>query len=203
MSASLWACGPQPIRLLCPGIVQARTLEGVAAPSSRGASWPRDQTQVSCISCIGRRVLQHQLCLGSHSHSTFAFYCQKPSFTNMVSWKWTQCDRVLKLNSFWLVVTKGPTKVKCHCFLQNLNMFHSTTMTSLGTRRAAVKHVTRVSTRAEMTSGLHLAHTGVPESRGSWRSLYCSTEGEPVAQSCDLMMYLLPSHFPFILLSTR
>ena len=31
------------------GILQARILEGVAMPSSRGSSWPRDQTQVSSI----------------------------------------------------------------------------------------------------------------------------------------------------------
>ena len=31
------------------GILQARTLEWVASPFSRGSSWPRDQTGVSCI----------------------------------------------------------------------------------------------------------------------------------------------------------
>ena len=31
------------------GILQARILEWVALPSSRGSSRPRDQTQVSCI----------------------------------------------------------------------------------------------------------------------------------------------------------
>ena len=31
------------------GILQARILEWVAMPSSRGSSWPRDQTRVSCI----------------------------------------------------------------------------------------------------------------------------------------------------------
>ena len=31
------------------GILQARTLEWVAMPSSKASSWPRDQTQVSCI----------------------------------------------------------------------------------------------------------------------------------------------------------
>ena len=31
------------------GILQARTLERVAISFSRGSSWPRDQTQVSCI----------------------------------------------------------------------------------------------------------------------------------------------------------
>ena len=31
------------------GILQARIVEWVAVPSSRGSSWPRDWTQVSCI----------------------------------------------------------------------------------------------------------------------------------------------------------
>ena len=31
------------------GILQARIPELVAIPFSRGSSWPRDQTQVSCI----------------------------------------------------------------------------------------------------------------------------------------------------------
>ena len=34
---------------LSMGIVQARILEWVVMPSSRGSSWPRDRTQVSCI----------------------------------------------------------------------------------------------------------------------------------------------------------
>ena len=38
------------------GILWARTLEWVAVPSSRGSSRPRDQTHVSYVSCIGRRV---------------------------------------------------------------------------------------------------------------------------------------------------
>ena len=37
------------------GIFQARILEWVAISFSRGPSWPRDRTRVSCISCIGRR----------------------------------------------------------------------------------------------------------------------------------------------------
>ena len=41
------------------GILQARILEWVAMPSSRGSSWPRDQTQVSCTACIGRWILYH------------------------------------------------------------------------------------------------------------------------------------------------
>ena len=34
------------------GILQARILEWFAKPSSRGSSWPRDQTHVCYVSCI-------------------------------------------------------------------------------------------------------------------------------------------------------
>ena len=39
------------------GTLQARILEWVAMPSSRGCSQPKDQTHISCVSCVGRRVL--------------------------------------------------------------------------------------------------------------------------------------------------
>ena len=38
------------------GILQARTLAWVAMPSSRGSSWPRHWTCVSCGSCIASRI---------------------------------------------------------------------------------------------------------------------------------------------------
>ena len=41
------------------GILQARILEWVAMPSSRGYSQHRDQTHVSYVSCICRQVLYH------------------------------------------------------------------------------------------------------------------------------------------------
>ena len=41
------------------GILQARILEWVAMPSSRGSSRPREGTHVSYVSCIGRQVLYH------------------------------------------------------------------------------------------------------------------------------------------------
>ena len=41
------------------GILQARILEWVAMPSSRGSSRPRDQTHISYISCFDRWVLYH------------------------------------------------------------------------------------------------------------------------------------------------
>ena len=49
---------------------RARILEWVAISSSMESSWPTDLTFISCISCIGRRVLyRHQPChLGSPAH---------------------------------------------------------------------------------------------------------------------------------------
>ena len=46
-------------------ILQARILEWIAMPSSRGSFWPRDRTCTSHISCIGKWLLYHQLHLGS------------------------------------------------------------------------------------------------------------------------------------------
>ena len=48
VSASLGSHELQPTRLLCPWDFPG--LEQVAFPFSRGSSWPRDQTQVSCVS---------------------------------------------------------------------------------------------------------------------------------------------------------
>ena len=84
------------------GILQARLLEWVAVPSSRGSSQPRDQTSISSVSCIGRVFftteppgkpgmnLQFssvtQLCLTlwdpmNHSTSGLPVHHQLPEFT--------------------------------------------------------------------------------------------------------------------------
>ena len=67
MSLTLWGpmnCSPpgSPVH----GILQARILEWVAMPSSRGSAWPRDQTSISVsdISCTGRWVLWQPLAPG-------------------------------------------------------------------------------------------------------------------------------------------
>ena len=49
------------------GILQARILEWVAMPSSRGSSWPRGGPLVSCI---GRRILYHWATLLSIHYAT-------------------------------------------------------------------------------------------------------------------------------------
>ena len=48
---------------------QARILEWVTIPFSRGSSWPRDRTRVSRESCIGKRNLYHYHHLGMLSIS--------------------------------------------------------------------------------------------------------------------------------------
>ena len=56
----LTLCGPMDCSLpgsSALGILQARILEWVALPSSRGPSRPRDGTHISRVSCIGRWVL--------------------------------------------------------------------------------------------------------------------------------------------------
>ena len=54
---TLWSSPPGfPVH----GILQARRLEWVAVPSSRGSSQPEDWTLVSCVPCISGRFFTHQ-----------------------------------------------------------------------------------------------------------------------------------------------
>ena len=57
MSNSCDPTGCSPPGSSVHGILQARILEWVVMPSSRGSSWPRDWTHVSYVSCTGRWVL--------------------------------------------------------------------------------------------------------------------------------------------------
>ena len=61
--ATLWIVSRQ--ASLSMGILQARILELVAMPSSRGFSQPRDWTCVTYVSHIGRPVFYHEYHLGS------------------------------------------------------------------------------------------------------------------------------------------
>ena len=58
------------------GILQARILEWVATSFSMGSSWPRDRTSVSCISCIGRRILYHWATWETWNSLNFALLSQ-------------------------------------------------------------------------------------------------------------------------------
>ena len=65
------------------GILQAKILKWVAMPSSRGSSWPSDPTHVSYVSCIGRRALYHEHCLGSLTFVCKCIWekCKRKAFT--------------------------------------------------------------------------------------------------------------------------
>ena len=66
------------------GIPQARILEWVAIPSSRGCSWPGDWTWVSCI---GRWVLYHQCQLGNPNFSfTYGLFINKYVILDFQIW---------------------------------------------------------------------------------------------------------------------
>ena len=59
---SWYFCHPMDYRLpgsSVHGVLQARILEWVATPFSRGSSWLRDGTCISCASCIAGRFFTH------------------------------------------------------------------------------------------------------------------------------------------------
>ena len=56
MSNSCHPMGWSPPGSSVQGILQARIMEWVAIPSSRGSSPPRDPICISCVSCIGRWI---------------------------------------------------------------------------------------------------------------------------------------------------
>ena len=64
-------------------ILQARILEWVAMPSSRGSSRPRGRAHVSCISSFGRWILDHL----SHLSVT-AWLLLLLSFCLILLWVW-------------------------------------------------------------------------------------------------------------------
>ena len=84
LQSCLTLCDPMncsPPRSSVHGILQARTLEWVATPSSRGSFWPRDWIWVSYVSCIGRWVFffYHQRHLGSTILKQLNAYTHTPT----------------------------------------------------------------------------------------------------------------------------
>jgi len=56
---SLQVHGLQPTRLLSPWNSPGKNTAVGCLSSSRRSSWPKDPTQISCVSCIGGRILDH------------------------------------------------------------------------------------------------------------------------------------------------
>ena len=95
------------------GILEARILEWVAVPSSRGSSQPRDQTLVSYVSCIDRQVLYHWRHLGSLEHSIPLCYIPAIVKTEFV----LQTSLII-----WIpgLSTCSSFEVKCHSLCSQL-----------------------------------------------------------------------------------
>ena len=72
-------CGPMDCSLpesCVHGILQERILDWVTISFSRGSSWPRDWTRVSCTFCIGRQSLYQLSHWGSpNATSLLLFSC--------------------------------------------------------------------------------------------------------------------------------
>ena len=69
------------------GIFLARTLESVAISSSRGSSWPRDLTRISCVSCIEQTDSLPTAPLGSHLNSRYYTNAYKRHSLSVRLWK--------------------------------------------------------------------------------------------------------------------
>ena len=65
------------------GICQARILEWVAISFSRGSSWPRDRTRVSCVSCIDTWILYLCATWEARIATSFSAKFQEPIETTM------------------------------------------------------------------------------------------------------------------------
>ena len=99
------------------GIFQARIPERVAMASSRGSSWPRDWTHISCISFIGRWFLYHQHHLGSPiciNTSPFSGFPSHSGHHGSLSWVSCVLQQVLTSLHFIWGVYHTALDLPCH-----------------------------------------------------------------------------------------
>ena len=91
------------------GILQARILEWVAMPSSRGSSRTRDQTRISCVSCIAGRFFSQSATW--EAPSCLQLLLNKTSFLGEVG---------TTIKSWFAIVDKGKQMTPfCVCFFFN------------------------------------------------------------------------------------
>ena len=114
-------------------VFQAVILQQVAISFSRRFSWPRDQTRVSCISCVGRWILYHCY-LGSpfSAYLIFRFHFFLPAFlrpsTFLLSRFKTQMAQT-ELFRFYLTETNiGNDFINYWFFFKSLDRKHSLVM---------------------------------------------------------------------------
>jgi len=111
-------------------LFQARILEWVAISSSRGSSWPRDRTSSSCVSCIGRWILQHSAtweALCAEDVKVWAYWNYSSHVllnylgsVSSLSPSWVP----LRVQWMWLAVLVGSLMVdNLHCLLNDRQHF--------------------------------------------------------------------------------
>ena len=74
---------------------------GVAMPSSKESSQPRDWTRISCVFCTGRRVLYHPCHLGSPTHDGDRGINKKADLNKLEVWAPSQVKG--NKSSLWLM----------------------------------------------------------------------------------------------------
>ena len=95
--ATLWTIAHQ--ALLSMGLTRQEYCSGLLCPPP-GIFPTKDQTHLSCVSCIGRQVLYHYCHLGSPISMYLISNCHLNfHFPNSLWWKWELLSRV------WLFVT--------------------------------------------------------------------------------------------------
>ena len=57
---TLWPHGRWPTRLLSPWDFSGNDTGVGCHFLFQGSSWPKDQTHISCVSCVGRQILYHR-----------------------------------------------------------------------------------------------------------------------------------------------
>ena len=101
-------------------ILQARILEWVVMPFSRGSFWPRDRTGVSSIA---RRFFtgdKHRQCIKKQRHyfADKGLYSQSYGFSSNHVWMWEldhKEDWVPKNWCFWTVLLEETLESPLHC----------------------------------------------------------------------------------------
>ena len=100
MSASLWSYGLYPPGSSVPGISQARMLKWVAMLSFRGSSWPRNQTQVSCIAGRFFSTSHQGSPLGASVSIGLLFWTHHINGTQYIQYM-VFCSWLLSFSMFW------------------------------------------------------------------------------------------------------
>ena len=110
----LWPHGLAGQAPLSMGFSRQECWSGVVMSPSRKSSQPRDWTRISCVFCIGRRVLYHSCHPGRPTHDGDRGINKKVDPNKLEVWASSQVKG--NKSSLWL---KGPQSYMAKCCLRN------------------------------------------------------------------------------------